>query len=136
MIRLAVVTSLLAALLSGAALAVALTRKAPTLPLVCSQDFTNTPAGRTIPVWYPCCAPAVSARVCYLICFRDPQTGQPKRYEHGHYLGTTTADRLDEHVEEHRTRHVAVLTAGRPARPGWTSRSRAHGRAATAKSAS
>lgn len=54
----------------------------------------------------------MSARVCYLICFRDPQTGQPKRYEHaGHYLGTTTADRLDEHVEEHRTRHVAVLTA-------------------------
>ena len=54
----------------------------------------------------------MSPRVCFLLCFRDPETGQPKRYEHaGHYLGTTTADRLDEHVNEHRTRHVAVLTA-------------------------
>lgn len=57
MIRLAVVTSLLAALLSGAALAVALTRKAPEpFPLVCSQDFTNAQTGRQIPVWYPCSA--------------------------------------------------------------------------------
>jgi hypothetical protein len=48
----------------------------------------------------------------YLLCFRDPVTGAPRRYEHaGHYLGTTAAERLDEHVEEHRQGRAAVLTA-------------------------
>jgi hypothetical protein len=54
----------------------------------------------------------MSRNVCYLICFRDPQTGDPARYQHaGHYLGTTEADRLDVHVEEHRQGRAAVLTA-------------------------
>jgi hypothetical protein len=54
----------------------------------------------------------MSRRVCYLICFRDPETGEPRRYEHaGHYLGTTTAERLDEHVDEHRQGRAGVLTA-------------------------
>lgn len=52
------------------------------------------------------------AEVCYLLCFIDPATGQPRRYKHaGHYLGTTTAGRLAEHVEEHRQGRAAVLTA-------------------------
>jgi hypothetical protein len=50
--------------------------------------------------------------VCYLLCFRDPQTGEPARYRHaGHYLGFAEAGRLDERVGEHRGGRGALLTA-------------------------
>jgi hypothetical protein len=54
MIRLALVAALLAAVLSGAALAVAPTRPAgERWPLVCSQTFTSQ-GGQPEPIYYPC----------------------------------------------------------------------------------
>ena len=54
--RLALAVSLLAAVLSGAALLAALTRQPPRpYPLVCEQSFTSQ-ACRSYPVWYPCSA--------------------------------------------------------------------------------
>jgi hypothetical protein len=51
-------------------------------------------------------------QLVYLLCFIDPATGQPARYQHaGHYLGTSATERLAQHLEEHRQGRAAVLTA-------------------------
>jgi hypothetical protein len=57
MTRLALVSALVAAVLSGAALAVALgsTPPASPWPLTCQQEFTSA-QGQSYPVYYPCSA--------------------------------------------------------------------------------
>lgn len=52
------------------------------------------------------------AQVCYLICFRDPATGRPRRYRHaGHYLGRTTAGHVDARLDQHRAGRGSLLVA-------------------------
>ena len=48
----------------------------------------------------------------YLLCFRDPATGQPARLAHaGHYLGYAEAGKFDQRQAEHRAGRGAKFTA-------------------------
>ena len=52
----AAAAAVLAALLAGSALAVALDKPAQRYQLACEQQFTDARTGRAYPVWFPCTA--------------------------------------------------------------------------------